>query len=702
MPIVNFGRADEPGFELKASDDMIAVRTHSRRSLRGGPVPSAAEAGIADAQLVVAFPEAGVEVYRVPRARGGRSLGDRKAALRLVPDVQFAGGVLEDPQSGEPVLYTENLFIKFVDVAEPDRCREVLRQAGLTIKNEPTYATNAFFAAAPEDTGQKVFDIAQQLLRRDDVEFCHPELVRERAAKAIAPQQWHLRATTLGGIAINAGANVEAAHRDSQGEGITIAVIDDGFDVDHPEFNRSGKVVSPRDATEDSADPRPKDLGSPDDHGTACAGVACADGRGGASGVAPKARLMPIRLASGLGSQREAAAFRFAADNGADVISCSWGPPDGRWWDADDPRHARVVQLPASTRLAIDYATSSGRGGKGCVVLFAAGNGNEPVENDGYASYERVIAVAACNDRGKRSVYSDFGAPLWCAFPSSDFGHPPFNHPEPLTPGIWTTDRSGTANGYNPRDGGGDPEGHYTDSFGGTSSSCPGAAGVAALVLSANPDLRREDVRDILRRCCDPIDPQGGSYDAEGRSRFFGFGRLNAASAVELARPRPGDTLHLTRVYNRPIPDLGTVGVSLEVGEPSPVESLSVSVDIAHTYVGDLVLTLIPPPSAGSRRIVLHDRLGGSSRNLRMTYDAVNTPALSAFRGKPAQGTWQLEIRDAAARDTGTLTSFGLSLAFSTPADRNGQPAPASSLAAPAPAPPRRTRRPGTRSSTKS
>ena len=694
MPIVHFGRADEPGFELKPSDDMIAVRTHSRRPLRGGPVASAAEAGIADAQLVLAFPEAGVEVYRIPRARGGRSLGDRKAALRLVPDVQFAGGVLEDPQSGEPVLYTENLFIKFVDDADPDRCREVIRQAGLTIKDEPTYATNAFFAAAPEDTGQKVFDIARQLLERDDVEFCHPELVRERAAKAIAPQQWHLKATTIGGIAVNAGANVEAAHRDSQGEGVTIAVIDDGFDVDHDEFNRSGKVVSPRDATQGTNDPRPKDQFYQDDHGTSCAGVACADGRNGASGVAPKARLMPIRLSSALGSQQEAEAFRWAADHGADVISCSWGPPDGRWWDADDPRHDRVVPLPASTRLAIDYATSSGRGGKGCVVFFAAGNGNEPVEHDGYASYGRVIAVAACNDRGKRSVYSDFGDALWCSFPSSDFGHSPFNHPEPLTPGIWTTDRSGTALGYNARSGGGDPEGDYTESFGGTSSSCPGAAGVAALVLAANPDLRREEVRDILRRCCDPIDPQGGSYDADGRSRSFGFGRLNAASAVELARPRPGDTLHMTRVYNRPIPDLRTIGVSLEVCDASPMEALAVRVDIAHTYVGDLVLTLIPPASAGPRRVVLHDRLGGPSRNLRMTYDAVNTPALSAFRGKSAKGTWQLEIRDAAARDVGTLTSFGLSLTFSSAVDRNGEPAPATASAAPRP-----RRRPRSRAS---
>ena len=80
---------------------------------------------------------------------------------------------------------------------------------------------------------------------------------------------------------------------------------------------------------------------------------------------------------------------------------------------------------------------------RGASILFAAGNGNESVDLDGYASYEKVLAVAACNDRGKRSVYSDFGNAVFCCFPSNDFGFPPESRPEPLTPGIWTVDRTG-------------------------------------------------------------------------------------------------------------------------------------------------------------------------------------------------------------------------------------------------------------------
>lgn len=671
MPTVYYGTKNEPGFDLEQSDDLIAVRTRSGRSITraAGPVPSPLSEELEDGALVASYPEAGVEVYRVPVGRGVRSLDSRKTALRGSSDVRFAGGVLVDPTTKEPVLYTENLFIKFADTADPDDCAAALREAGLTVKEQASYATNAYFVSAPEGTGQKVFEIAADLLQRKDVEYSHPELIRPRARKGIFPEQWHLRRTTIGGVLVDANANVEAAHEITQGEGVTIAVIDDGVDIDHAEFGGAGKIVAPRDATLRTNDPRPKDpFGTgPDDgenHGTACAGVACANGVNGASGVAPKARLIPIRLSSGLGSQREADAFKWAADNGADVISCSWGPEDGRWWKPNDPAHRRVFPLPPSTRLAIDHVVANGRGGKGCVVFFAAGNGNESVDNDGYASYSKVIAVAACNDHGTRSVYSDFGNAVWCSFPSSDFGYPPFNHPDPLTTGIWTTDRGGD-DGYNVGSTAeGDAAGNFTNSFGGTSSACPGAAGVAALVLSVNPDLKWHEVKDLLKRSCDRIDPQGGNYDASGHSARYGFGRLNARTAVEVARPEPQNAVTISRTFDALIPDLQTVSFSLNVSESTAVEALTVGVDLKHTYIGDLIITLHPPAATGVNPVVLHRRAGGPTRDLKKTYDAATTPALASFVGKSCKGTWTLEIKDAAAQDSGTLVSFSLSLSF--------------------------------------
>ncbi|MGH9349602.1 MAG: S8 family serine peptidase [Vicinamibacterales bacterium] len=669
MPTVHFGRKDEGAVTFAPSPDLIAVRTRSTRSLRSGPVQPAAAAELDDANLVLAFPEAGVEVYRVG-APDARSLETRKAALRAAPDVRFAGGVLVDEKSGEPVVYTENIFIKFVDSADRDGCRAVIRETGLMIKDEPDYATNAFFAAAPEGTGTRVFEIAQALLNREDVEFCHPEIVRRRQMRVIAVEQWHLQSTTIGSVPVAASANAAAAHAVTKGEGVTIALIDDGFDVDHPEFSRGGKVVSPRDITQGTNDARPKDLSPffPDDHGTACAGVACADGSHGASGVAPAARLMPIRLADGLGSVREAEAFRWAADHGADVISCSWGPPDGRWSNPNDPLHHDVAPLPAHTRLAIDHAVTNGRNGKGCVVLFAAGNGNERVDNDGYASYANVIAVAACNDRGKRSVYSDFGRAIWCAFPSGDFEFGA-SHPAPLTSGIWTTDRNGSR-GYNSgRLHLGDAAGNYTNSFNGTSSACPGAAGVAALVLSVNPDLTAAEVREILARSADRIDPQGGDYQ-NNRSALYGFGRLNAVAAVQLAQPTPRNRVSIIRSFGVDLPDLSRVEVALDVTAVQAIEDIVVHVDINHTYIGDLVVTLVPPAGMSRPPVVLHNRTGGDRKRLNQIYRSATIPALAALNGGSPQGAWVLRVEDRAARDRGTLAKFGIELGLA-PADRS-------------------------------
>ena len=547
MPEVRYGGGNGKTVQLEVDPDLVAVRARRGGSLREGPVQRP-EAGLLDEmETVLSFPEVSVEVYR-RRERASRTMEEVRRQLNESPSTRFAGRVLVDQHSREPVLYTENLFVKFRDDKSRDQSLAVLRQAGLTVKRELAYATNAFFVAAPEGTGQRVFAITDELLRREDVEYCHPELVRRLGRRTIFSQQWHLKATTVGSQWVSASANVEAAHTIAEGDGVTIAIIDTGIDIDHEEFSSLDKIIAPWDATANDTNPRPNSRA--EKHGTACAGVACGEGRFGASGVAPRAKLMPLRMISQLGSQAEADAFFWAAENGADVISCSWGPPCGAWFDPDDPLHTTDFPLPDSTRLAIDYAVTNGRGGLGCVVFFAAGNGNESVDNDGYSSYERVLAVAASNDRNKRSVYSDFGEAVFCAFPSQDFEFPEEGRPAPLTPGIWTTDRMGKV-GYSAD--------NYTNSFGGTSSACPGAAGVAALVLSSNEALRWEEVKNILRLSCDRIDQEDGQYDEEGHSPFYGYGRLNAEKA---ARSAGGQTrrVHGRRVHGRRVHGRSTVG----------------------------------------------------------------------------------------------------------------------------------------------
>ncbi len=511
---------------LRESTDMFAVRTRNAREIKDSVTSEKGRKALRDFDVFMEFPEADITVYKIrDSVKDDISVRDKaRSELKKEPDLRFVGKVLVETDGLTLVLYTENIFIKFHDDVSTETCEKILEKNNLSVKQKLDYAKNAYFAGAPENTGVKIFEIAEALLGMKEVELCHPELIRKRGLKTIDPRQWHLKTTIIDGIEINEGVRADQAHRLSTGRDIIIALIDDGFETDHPEFNTPGKIVYPRDMASSGDDPRPRNAYN--NHGTACAGVALATGKV-ASGVAPDALLMPVRLSANLGSLSEANAFKWAADHGADIISCSWGPEDGNWADPDDPTHTTMADLPDSTRLAIDYAVSKGRGGKGCVITFAAGNGNEDCGFDGYASCEKVLAVSACNDTGRRSVYSDYGNNVWCCFPSSDIGYEPFDHPSPLTKGIFTTDRLGKQ-GYN-------KEGDYTDSFGGTSSSCPGAAGTAALILSVNQDLKWTEVRDIIRKTADKIDRAKGAYDKNGHSRFYGYGRINTLKAVRLA-----------------------------------------------------------------------------------------------------------------------------------------------------------------------
>ena len=655
MLAYRYGGSQGRQYKLELAEGYVAVRTRSRRSLDASLESKKGREVLAELEQVTRFYDAGVEVFRYgANCRTAQARGAVRSILKDQRDVQFAGRVLVDPRSKRPVLYTENVFVQFdADMAE-SACRKLLKEYRLAMKRPIEYARNCFFVQAAEGTGRTVFDITDRLLQHKQVQLCHPELVRKMGWRQVFPQQWHLKKATIDGMVYDAHANVEAAWTLSQGEGIRIAVIDDGCDIDHEELAGSGKVVAPRDVTRGTDNPRP---GSRDNHGTACSGVACANGQHGASGVAPKAQLIPIRYASPLGSQAEADAFVWAASHGADVISCSWGPEDGDWSDPSDPVHHQVVPLPDSTRVAIDWAIANGRNGKGCVITFAAGNGNESVDNDGYASYEKVIAVAACHAKGKKSAYSDFGNAVWCAFPSNDTLLP--------IPGIWTTDRSGAA-GYNPgQTSRGDAVGNYVNDFGGTSSACPGTAGVAALILGRNPSLRWDEVKDILKRSCDRIDVAGGNYDALGHSPFYGYGRVNARRAVELAAPVvavPTSTHTASRVV--PIRDLKTATISVTVGEVAAISAVTIGVDIEHTYIGDLIVKLAPPSSMRVGTIVLQHRQGDGTDNLKTTYDVVNTPSLAILAGKNPQGRWRLLVEDKERVDEGQILQFSVSLSY--------------------------------------
>jgi hypothetical protein len=320
MYTYTFGGKNGKKHILHESNDMVVVRLKKIQEPSASGFPGTSRNVLRNFNLETEFPEAGIAVYKAKASVKNSLLARDNARLSLKKEagVRFAGRVLVEEDGRTIVLYTENIFIKFKDSVKAEVCEKTLKRFKLTIKQKPDYAPNTYFASAPENTGLEVFKIAEKLLSMKEVELCHPELIRKKALKAIHPLQWHLRPTVINGKKIEADVKAEKAQKLSAGKNIIIALIDDGFDIDHPEFCQKGKVVFPKDISSGSKDPRPRY--SHENHGTACAGVATASGIN-ASGVAPEAALMPVRLSSNLGSIAEADAFKWAADNGADITS---------------------------------------------------------------------------------------------------------------------------------------------------------------------------------------------------------------------------------------------------------------------------------------------------------------------------------------------------------------------------------------------
>jgi subtilisin family serine protease len=235
----------------------------------------------------------------------------------------------------------------------------------------------------------------------------------------------------------------------------------------------------------------------------------------------------------------------------AHVISCSWGPPP--------------VFAPLATpvyRTIECLANISGPQGKGCVICFAAANFDAPINDpvnqegliwldystgvlrkttgpilNGFAAHPQVIAVAASTSLNRHAAYSNWGNAVSVCAPSNNF-HP--RNPQESVPGlgIWTIDNEPYGEGFTKNS-------RYTGEFGGTSSATPLAAGVAALVLSANAQLTATQVKTILQDTADKIvdtDPDiisgdnRGQYNDQGRCDWFGFGKVNAAKAVVAAK----------------------------------------------------------------------------------------------------------------------------------------------------------------------
>lgn len=246
-------------------------------------------------------------------------------------------------------------------------------------------------------------------------------------------------------------------------------------------------------------------------HGTACAGIigAKTNNNLGVAGIAPDCPIMSLSFYNASG-YRIGNGFKVAADSGCSVISNSWS-------------------LSGSSNYVdegISYALSEGRNGKGCVIVFSAGNDNRDSVNYPANSNDSIIVVGAISPCGERCNPYSCDAENW----GSNYG----DKLDIMAPGvkIRTTDNIGIG-GENPTD--------YMDDFNGTSSACPHVAAVAGLILSVNPFLTQKEVVDIIessaRKIASGYNPTSSRPNGNW-SRYFGYGLVDAHAAVVEAQNR--------------------------------------------------------------------------------------------------------------------------------------------------------------------
>lgn len=328
--------------------------------------------------------------------------------------------------------------------------------------------------------------------------------------------------------------NLRSAWAWTRGEGVLVAVGDDGVDMGHrdladaleggPHWNFETGQTNGNHGTTTQA------------HGTAVAGLVGARGGNGLgmAGAAPGARLASWVIFGRADDLVDDAAMMDMFQYRSNVVSVQ-----NHSWANTGPEQLGPTPLQW---VGISNAAVRGRGGLGVVMVRAGGNGRDNGVNandDGYNADPQAIAVAAVRSDGHHASYSTAGANLLVAAPSGDAADG--------FPTLFTTDRRG-ALGFNQSVTTNDlaDYGFDTTGFSGTSGSAPQIAGLSALILGANPGLGYRDVQQILvlsARQTDLSDPDLATNSAGLLvSHNVGFGVPDGGVAVRLARgwvPRP-------------------------------------------------------------------------------------------------------------------------------------------------------------------
>jgi subtilisin-like proprotein convertase family protein len=450
---------------------------------------------------------------------------------------------------------------------------------------------------------------------------------------------WHLNAA----LSPAANLRVSALWSEYTGAGVVVGVVDDGIDYGHPDLASRYRHDLDWDARNNDADAFA--TAGNDAHGTAVAGVIAAAFNGsGMLGVAPGAEIAGFRM--GYGADGSLAQVLAQVTNIAtvDVANNSWSF-GGVFTD-----NFRSPAFSAHGQ-ALQNAVAAGRDGLGTVIVFAAGNAYESGDNVNYHNFQNspyAIAVGAIDSSGKIASFSTPGSAVLVSGPGV---------------AVNTTDAVGSR-GYAAGD---------AAIVSGTSFAAPAVSGVAALMLEANPALGYRDIQEILALTARNTDPGHSGWQTNGASHWngggmqvsdsYGFGLVDAHAAVRLAETWEGQgTFHnrhqlgASAAPGLAIIDHGSVTSSISIAGGLEIQRVGVDLDLTHTWIGDLTVTLTSP--AGTRSILVNRPGWGdaSADDIHFTFDSVQ------FWGESGAGTWRLTVSDGEVGNTGRLDAWTLRL----------------------------------------
>ena len=502
---VSFFKEHKP---LELQTDRIAVLEYKADGVTAAVAAPAALTKVGIARVDIK-PAAIERWSKAATPAGKRSVKDTQELVRTLAaggDLEFVSPVFLDERK-LPVHLTPHLLVRFEEGVTTEQAKAVLAGVGVVIEVENFASMSRVYRVrAGSRNGFEVLELANRLATRPDVIFAEPDMIKTGLTSDFFPDdpnfgsQWALHNTGQAGGTVDMDMDAPEAWDITLGDpSIITVVLDTGVQQDHPDLN----LVPGFDATGQGTGGGPGN--SCDGHGTTVAGVIVAliNNNRGTAGLAPLTKVGSARI--GISTVPCDGTFSFAT---------SWLTTSLDWAQSIG---ARVTNNSTSAGGSATNKTKFNETRDAGMVHFtSAGNGGFG-EIFPPATFDSVRAVSALTRTGALASFSQFGDGLSFSAPGQS---------------IATADEIGAA-GFGPGN---------VVTVSGTSYASPYAAAVAALILSADPSLSGLNVRQIMEDTA--VDLGDPGYDTT-----FGFGFLNALTAVEAVPPRlqPCELDRLTR-----------------------------------------------------------------------------------------------------------------------------------------------------------